>query len=200
MSPELHTWFLDRAAPVSRDLARDLAAVGPVWFPDREDHGPAAFLARAVIGQQISAAAARNIWGRIESGAATQGLALRDFLAAAEEPALRGFGLSGNKAKAVLSIHAAEAAGELAALHGIDHAVRKAQLCRIWGVGPWTSDMLAIFYCRETDVWPEGDLAVQNTFRAYLGRRKPAKAAALFAPYRSVLALYMWRIKNAQWA
>ncbi|HUZ72534.1 MAG TPA: hypothetical protein VMU87_06085 [Stellaceae bacterium] len=54
--------------------------------------------------------------------------------------------------------------------------------------------MLAIFYCRETDIWPVGDLAVQRVFRDYIGRRRPAKAAARFAPYRSVLALYMWRM------
>jgi DNA-3-methyladenine glycosylase II len=199
MSPELHRWFQDRAAPMSPKLARDMAAVGPVSFPDREDHGTAAFLARAVIGQQISAAAARSIWGRIEAGARDRGLAVREFLVGADAPALRACGLSGNKVKAVLSINAAAAAGELAELHGIDHAVRSDRLCRIWGIGQWTCDMLAIFYCREADVWPEGDLAVQRTFRSYIGRRKPTKAAAQFAPYRSLLALYMWRIKSAQW-
>jgi DNA-3-methyladenine glycosylase II len=200
MSPDLHRWFQDRATPISPKLARDMAAVGPVAFPDREDHGTAAFLARAVIGQQISAAAARTIWGRIEAGAGGQGLAVRDFLAVANEPTLRACGLSGNKVKAVLSIHAAAAAGELASLHGIDHAVRSDRLCRIWGIGQWTCDMLAIFYCREPDIWPEGDLAVQRTFRSYIGRRSPTKAAAQFAPHRSVLALYMWRITSAQWA
>jgi len=200
MSPELHRWFQDTAAPISPKLARDMATVGPVTFPDREDHGTAAFLARAVIGQQISAAAARGIWARIESGARDGGLAVRDFLAAADEPTLRACGLSGNKVKAVRSIHAAAAAGELASLHGIDHAIRSERLCAIWGIGQWTCDMLAIFYCREPDVWPEGDLAVQRTFRSYIGRRKPAKVAAQFAPHRTHLALYMWRIKSALWA
>jgi DNA-3-methyladenine glycosylase II len=199
MSPELHNWFLDQAAPVSARLAHDLAAVGPVWFPDREDHGTAAFLARAVIGQQISAAAARGIWGRIEAGASARGIAVREFLFAVDAATLRACGLSGNKVKAILGINEAAEAGELAEIHGIAHAVRSDRLCRIWGIGQWTCDMLAIFYCRETDVWPEGDLAVLRTFRSYIGRRKPAKAAAQFAPYRSVLALYMWRITSAQW-
>ncbi len=82
----------------------------------------------------------------------------------------------------MLNIHAAAAAGELAVLHGIDHAARSAQLCRIWGIGPWSCDMLAIFYCREPDIWPEGDLAVQRVFRRYIGRRSPAKAAAASRP------------------
>jgi DNA-3-methyladenine glycosylase II len=200
MSPELHGWFQEKAATLSPRLARDMAAVGPVSFPDREDHGTAAFLARAVIGQQISAAAARGIWGRIEERASAQGQTVRALLASLGESELRACGLSGNKTKAILSIHAAAVAGALDPVHGIDHADRTARLCKIWGIGPWTCDMLAIFYCREPDIWPEGDLAVQSTFRAYIGRRKPAKAAALFAPYRTGLALYMWRIKTAQWA
>ncbi len=56
--------------------------------------------------------------------------------------------------------------------------------------------MMAIFYFHEPDIWPEGDLAVQRGFRSYIGRRKPAKAALLFAPNRSLLALYMWRLKG----
>ena len=56
--------------------------------------------------------------------------------------------------------------------------------------------MLSIFYFRDNDIWPEGDLAVQRVFKRYIGRRKPAKAAALFAPYRSLLALYMWKLVN----
>ena len=94
----------------------------------------------------------------------------------------------------MLGIHEAAAAGALAGLAALDHAARSERLCRIWGIGPWSCDMLAIFYCRDLDVWPEGDLAVQRVFRSYIGRRKPAKAAAAFAPYRSVLALYMWRL------
>lgn len=194
MSPELHRWFVAQAEALSADLARDLAALGPVWFPDRADHGPAAFLARTVVAQQISAAAARSIWTRVEHAASGLDTGIGGFLAAADERALRACGLSGNKVKAVLAIHEAAAAGALAELRGVDHAERTARLCRIWGIGPWSCDMLAIFYCRETDIWPAGDLAVQRVFRRYIGRRRPAKAASRFAPYRSVLALYMWRM------
>ncbi len=194
MSPELHRWFVAQAEALSGDLARDIAALGPVAFPDRADHGPAAFLARTVVAQQISAAAARGIWGRIEQAAAARDTGIGEFLAAADDAALRACGLSGNKAKAVRAIHDAAAAGALAGLRGGDHAERSARLCRIWGIGPWSCDMLAIFYCREPDIWPAGDLAVQRVFRTYIGRRRPAKAAARFAPFRSVLALYMWRM------
>jgi DNA-3-methyladenine glycosylase II len=94
----------------------------------------------------------------------------------------------------VLHINAAASRGVFAALHGIPHDSRSESLCAIWGIGQWTCDMMALFYYREPDIWPEGDLAVQRVFRSYIGRRKPARAAALFAPHRSLLALYMWRL------
>jgi DNA-3-methyladenine glycosylase II len=198
MAGELHAWFLERAAELSPALARDLAASGPVWFPEREDHGAAAFLARAVVGQQISAAAARSIWARIEAGTASAGLPLAHFLARADEAVLRGCGLSGKKVRAVLSINAAAGAGALEGLRGLDHAARSERLTRIHGIGPWTCDILALFYLREPDIWPAGDLAVQRVFHAYIGRRKAANAAARFAPWRSLLALHMWRLMALQ--
>ena len=194
MPPDLHRWFVATAQTVSPRLAGDIAATGPVWFPERPDHGPVAFLARTIVGQQISASAARGIWARIEAQAASRGETLADFLATADEPSLRGCGLSGNKAKAVLHVNAAASRGAFAELRGIPHASRSESLCAIWGVGQWTCDMMALFYYREPDIWPEGDLAVQRVFRSYIGRRKPARAAALFAPHRSLLALYMWRL------
>jgi len=194
MTPELHSWFVATASGHSPSLARDIASLGPLWFPDREDHGPAAFLARAIIGQQISAAAARGIWARIETGARARDMTVAEFLASTDAASLRACGLSGNKTKAVLHIQEAAQAGALAQLRALD-AARRAELLRaIWGVGPWTCDMTSIFYCRDPDIWPEGDLAVVRTLRTYIGRRKPAKAAASFAPYRSLLALYMWRL------
>mgnify|MGYP003758898645 FL=1 len=76
----------------------------------------------------------------------------------------------------------------------MDHTERSARLLSIWGIGPWTCDMASIFFFKDEDIWPEGDISVQNTFRRYIGRKKPTLAAARFAPHRSYLAMYMWRI------
>lgn len=198
MSPELHRWFVTTAKAISPPLARDIAAVGPLEFPERRERalGLAAFLARSIVGQQLSAKAARSIWARLEAAAAAEGGEFVAFLHAANQPALRACGLSGGKIKAILGIAEAHRRGHLAVetILALDHAGRVAHLTPLWGVGQWTCDMLSLFYFRDEDVWPEGDLAVQRVFKRYIGRRKPAKAAALFAPYRSRLALYMWKL------
>jgi DNA-3-methyladenine glycosylase II len=76
----------------------------------------------------------------------------------------------------------------------MDHKARSAHLCAPWGIGQWTADMVSIFYCRDEDVWPASDTSVQRAFARYIGRRQPARTAERFAPYRSILALHMWRL------
>jgi len=195
MDPELHQRLIAMAGNVSPELRAHIAA-GPIWFPEREDNGVAAFLARAVTGQQVSAAAARSIWARVE---AAGGDALAEFFCTANEAALKQCGLSRNKIKALCHIGNAHAAGLLnrTEIKALDHAARSARLMEIWGIGQWTCDMLAIFYCHELDIWPEGDLAVVRGLKRFARRRKPARVAAQFAPYRSLLALYMWRLAGA---
>ena len=158
-----------------------------------------AFLGRAVVGQQLSTKAARTIWSRVEAAALAAGVGISEFFEEANVVALRSCGLSANKVKSVLAIRAAERAGTLdsPAIHAMDHLARSEHLAQIHGIGQWTCDMASIFYCHDPDVWPEGDLAVQRVFARYIGRRKPARAAANFAPHRSLLALYMWRLVDA---
>ena len=193
-TPELHQRFIAIAATLSPAFARDLKALGPVNYPERADHGPEAYLARAVVGQQISSAAARSLWGRVEAAARASEASVHEFLARTEPAALAACGLSRNKAKAVCAIYAASAAEPFATLRALDSASRRERLAAIWGIGPWTCDMMEIFYYREPDIWPAGDLSVVRVFRSYIGRKRPAKAASLFAPNRSLLALYMWRL------
>jgi DNA-3-methyladenine glycosylase II len=199
-SPEaVHAFLLAAAAALSPPLRDALAETGPLWFPDREDRGLAAHLARAIVGQQLSTKAARSIWARIEAAAGGVDQPLALFLREQNGAALRACGVSSNKAKALSSIGAAEAAGRLdaALVRAMDHRARSAHLREIWGIGQWTCDMAAIFYCRDEDVWPAGDISVQRTFAKFIGEKRPEQAADRFAPYRSILALHMWRLLDA---
>ena len=196
---KIHKRMLDVATAVAPALAQPLRDFGSVGFPQREDHGLGNFLARAVIGQQISTHAARSIWGRIEDAAAAAEQSVAMFCIADNAAALKACGVSRNKIKALCCIREAELEGMLSSVEvrAMDDAARAAHLTSIWGIGQWSCDMAAIFYCRSPDIWPLGDVAVQRTFKRYLGRRSPARAAARFTPYRSYLALHMWRIVNA---
>lgn len=197
----IHRHFLATAGSVSEPLARALHAVGPRTFPDRSEQPPARFLARAVVGQQLSTVAARSIWQRLEALADAEGEDIPGLFTEDRVAGLRSCGLSASKAKTLVGIHAAHHEGRLdrERLQALDHAGITDTLTPLWGVGQWTSDMAAIFYCRCPDVWPEQDVTVRKTFSRLIGtRRKPSKWAARFAPYRSWLALYMWAVVDAR--
>lgn len=191
-----HRRFLVLAGDFSPALAADIAAVGPVDWPETREGDIGLFLSRAVIGQQLSTLAAHTIWDRVEAFAGDIGEAVPQVFRPAHVEALRDCGVSGAKVRALLAIREAAGAGQLVEeeLRALPGAERNRRLLAIRGVGPWTCDMASIFHFADPDVWPEGDVAVRKTFARYIGRRKPAKTAARFAPERSILALYMWRI------
>ena len=188
-----------RAASVSKPLASAIREVGPVTFRRRESKGLAHFLSRAIVGQQLSARAARSIWDRITVTARGHGLSIPQC---AEEfgSALRSCGISASKLKSLKNISRAEKEGRLSddVFLSVGPEERLRRLMAIWGIGPWTCDMVLIFYYQLPDVWPEGDVSVQRTFSGLIGRRAPTRTALRFSPYRSYLALTMWRIVDGR--
>lgn len=197
-----HAVFVKTAARISRRFATAVDAVGPLGPPPRRSDPLPTYLARVVVGQQLSTRAARTIWGRLEAQAAAAAHALPAFAAVAPAETLRACGLSGNKVRALQAIAAADAAGTLAGarLKVLTSAARLDTLLGLHGVGPWTAQMAALFYFREPDIWPVGDVSVRKTFERYVAEQARwsfDEAAALFAPRRSWLARYLWRIADA---
>lgn len=200
LTPDLHADFVTRARKVSRALATEITAIGPIGYPPRSTRDLPLHLARIIVGQQLSTKAAQSIWARVAEAAASAPQPL-DFLVAENVPALRACGLSGAKVEALLALRVATAEGRLDArkLGKQAHPERAAALTALRGIGPWTADMVSMFFFRDPDIWPLGDLAVRKTFERYVEGHKRLdlhSGGALFAPYRSFLALYMWRIAN----
>ncbi|MEL6365181.1 MAG: DNA-3-methyladenine glycosylase 2 family protein [Pseudomonadota bacterium] len=198
MSKAVHVRFLDIAADLGPTLAEAIAARGPQRLKRRDDGPLADYLCRAVAGQQLSVVAARTIWGRVEALCAKRPLGA--VLAEVEEADLRGCGLSAAKCRAVRTIAEAGRAGalEARALAPLTSEERKARLTALKGVGPWTADMINMFYFADPDIWPDGDVAARKTLeRLTSRRRKTVRTAELFAPHRSYLALYMWSVADA---
>jgi DNA-3-methyladenine glycosylase II len=196
---EVHDHILRAAASVGEPLHEAIRSVGPLAVAPPAHASVADRLLVEVVNQQLSAKAALAIWTRIEAAAAGLMLAPRDLCVPAHAGLLRGCGVSANKVRALHAIAEAEGAGLLGPeLAGLAHAERVARLCRIRGVGPWTADMVGIFHYLDPDIWPVGDVAAVGTLRRLTGCADTATVAAGFAPYRSILARYMWRVREAQ--
>jgi DNA-3-methyladenine glycosylase II len=177
-------------------IARAIAAAG---MPSSRRMTPGfATLIRIIVDQQVSVAAGASIWRKLSTAA--QGEVTPARLLTLGESGLRGCGFSGQKARYSLGVAEATRAGELdfAALDSLeDDAVRTA-LTALKGIGPWTADIYLMFGMGRPDVWPVGDLGLQNSAKSLLGlHKRPTperleKIGADWSPYRSGAALLLW--------
>ena len=165
---------------------------------DARPHGDAfSTLARAIVGQQISVAAAQTIWQR--SVAAIGTASPRNVLGCDAET-LRACGLSARKVEYLRDLSRWFIENdEGVELERLADADLIAKLCQIKGIGRWTAEMFMIFYLHRPDVLPLDDLGlVRGVSRCYrdgapLTRREVADLTAHWAPWRSVGTWYMWR-------
>jgi DNA-3-methyladenine glycosylase II len=174
------------------------AALGRAGYPEPRisDRGFVTLL-RAIVGQQVSIKAAASIWAKLE--AATGGCADPANLAAASDAALRGAGLSGQKALYARSLAAEvlEARLDFDRLPEDDEEAI-ARLVAIKGVGRWTAEIYLLFAEGRTDVWPAGDLAVQIEIGRILGLSDRPSERAIRAlaepwrPHRGAAAVFAW--------
>lgn len=162
----------------------------------RRDAGFAG-LAAIVIGQQVSTAAAEAIFARLSLHLGE--VTATAFIAAADD-ALRACGLSAGK---IATLRAVATAMEEGALDLIDLAVcdpdlAHQRLTAIRGIGPWTADIFLLFGLGHADIWPAGDLALQEAARLALGLetrpgpRELTMIAERWRPLRGVAAHCLW--------
>lgn len=154
-------------------------------------------LLRAIIGQQVSVKAAAAIWTRLDG--AVGGADDPAAMGAATEEALRGAGLSRQKALYARSLAEAVTTGaiDFSALPPDDDEAVQA-LTHIKGIGRWTAEIYLLFAEGRPDVWPAGDLAVQIEIGRILAletrpsEKQTRALAEAWRPYRSAAAVFAW--------
>lgn len=159
-------------------------------------------LAAIICGQQLSAASATAIWGRIS---AAFDPFVPDAILKARADRLGRLGLSAAKIKTLKSL-ARELKAERFNLESLadDEADQAhAKLIALHGVGPWTADIYLLFCLGHGDAWPAGDLAVQEAVKIGLGLevRPTAKEmhglAEPWRPFRGAAAHLWWAYYKA---
>jgi DNA-3-methyladenine glycosylase II len=169
--------------------------------PRRSEAG-AQTLLRTIVGQQVSVAAARSMWSRLESayGAPPD---LAKLLTATDEE-LRLAGISRQKAGYVRSLAGLVLSGELdlSSLPADDEEAI-ALLTRIKGIGRWSAEIYLLFAEGRRDVWPAGDLAVQIEIGRLLGlpdkpsEKQLRELAEAWRPHRGAAAVLAWHSYNS---
>jgi len=157
---------------------------------------------RAVLGQQVSVAAARTFAGRIAArygtpldpagGAGTGGPHLL-FPRAGElaEADLSGLGLTGARQVTLRALAAAVASGRLSLDPGADPQETAALLAGLPGIGPWTVSYALMRAVADPDAFPAADLGLRRAM-GWLGC-DPARAER-WRPWRAYAALHLWQL------
>ena len=188
-----------------------LAAAEPGFAQVLETHGRpeprlsergVATLMRTIVGQQVSVAAARSMWTKLE-GAFGDPPDLQRILDASDEE-LRALGQSRQKADYLRSLAGLVLAGELDLANlPADDEEAIALLTRIKGIGRWSAEIYLLFAEGRGDVWPAGDLAVQVEVGRLLGlSERPSEKqlralAEAWRPHRGAAAVLAWHSYNA---
>jgi AraC family transcriptional regulator, regulatory protein of adaptative response / DNA-3-methyladenine glycosylase II len=158
---------------------------------------------RAIVGQQVTLAAARRIGARLvtlygrpleePAGAITHLFPTPDALVKADSLELR---MPRARAGALRSLAGAVLDGRLDLRPGADRAAATRALLDLPGVGPWTASYVGMRALGDSDAFPPGDAAVRRALER-LGRDGSRAAAERLAerwrPWRSYALMHLWR-------
>ena len=184
-------------------LAPLVAAAPGVRVPGTPDGAELAI--RAVLGQQISVAAARTAAAGLAAGLgrplpAPDGTLTHAFpspaaLADAPDELLR---MPRSRQRTVRILATELAAGDLDVRRGADPTALRAALVALPGIGPWTAEYVAMRAAGDPDAFPASDLGLLRSAAA-LGLPSDPRGLAAHAerwrPFRSFGAQRLWAFR-----
>jgi DNA-3-methyladenine glycosylase II len=195
---------------IRRDVEA-LASREPAFARVVEQHGipeprtsnrGAATLLRTIVGQQVSVAAARSMWAKLEAAFGSPP-DLNRLLGASDEE-LRAAGMSRQKSGYIRSLAQLVVSGELD-LDNLpeDDEEAIALLTMIKGIGRWSAEIYLLFAEGRGDVFPAGDLAVLVEIGRLMGlpdkpsEKQLRELAEAWRPYRGAAAVLAWHSYNS---
>jgi len=175
-------------------LAPDIAKTPGVRIAGSLD--PFELAVRAVLGQQVTVAAARTLTERLCANLgetlddAPEGLSRlfpsAERLAATDPGAIAALGMPRKRAETVVTLARASADRALILARGAIDAGRQG-LAAISGIGPWTVEYVSLRGLGDPDAFPAGDSALA----AALGSKTDALPD--LSPWRGYAAMRLWR-------
>lgn len=161
---------------------------------------------RAVLGQQITVAAARTLGSRLVEAFGEPLATPIDGLdrlfptpaaiAAASGDALGQLGIVRQRQGALRAIAEQVAAGKLALHAGADVPSTIAALQELPGIGAWTAQYIAMRALRWPDAFPAGDVALQKALGVTTARAA-SEASQAWRPWRSYAVLRAWHAPSS---
>jgi AraC family transcriptional regulator of adaptative response / DNA-3-methyladenine glycosylase II len=209
---------IDAALGADPRLAAAVASAPGIRMPGALD--PQELLIRAMIGQQITVAAARTALTQLSAAGSpsmTAGDGLDRLFPTPAQIAEAGGGLLRGPRRRIESLVAtaqALASGDLDLGYGDDLPGLRAKLLPVPGVGPWTVGYVAMRVIGAPDVFLANDAAVRNGIRALSSgdgaggdgaggdgagsnSTAPTSDFSEVSPWRSYATMHLWRAAAA---
>jgi AraC family transcriptional regulator of adaptative response / DNA-3-methyladenine glycosylase II len=167
---------------------------------------PFELLVRAVVGQQVSVAAARTLAGRLVArygervsaeGSIAHLFPTPERLAEAD---LGGIGLTSARVATLGALARAVAEGRIRFDAGIPFEASRAALLEIRGIGPWTAEYVALRALGDPDAFPASDLGLRQALAEGgrpLSATELARRAEAWRPWRGYAAFALWSSLSA---
>jgi AraC family transcriptional regulator of adaptative response / DNA-3-methyladenine glycosylase II len=158
---------------------------------------------RAILGQQVSVAAARTLAARLvqrhgeplamPDGSLTHVFPIAGALAVADDHVLA---MPARRRETLRAVCAALRDGVVELDPGADRARARRDLLALPGIGPWTVEYVAMRALGDPDAFPAGDLGVLHGLRA-LGvaadAREAERRSQAWRPFRAYTVLHLWQ-------
>ncbi len=156
---------------------------------------------RAVLGQQVSVAAARTLAGRFAAAfgssvdspfaALFMTFPIPETIAELEVADISHLGVLPSRARTIIELAKVLARGEVRLSPGVDVTATLKTLRAIPGIGDWTAQYIAMRALAWPDAFPHTDLGVMKALGEKSSRRVLAAAEA-WRPWRAYAVMHLW--------
>jgi len=160
---------------------------------------------RAILGQQVTVKAARNLVTRFVAALGTpistpfvdlnRAFPSVHHIAGLDPAVIASLGIVRQRAEAIISLANAIGSGAIELAPTAEPTQTIELLCGIRGIGPWTAHYIAMRALAWRDAWLPGDVALQNALglpNTARGIRAAHDQANEWRPWRSYAVLQLW--------
>ena len=186
----LLTKNLKKLARLDTELGDVIKSLDNINLRTRE--GGFSALLRAIVGQQLSVKAAAAIWLKLENAKLTT----EESIESASDLELRICGLSRQKIKYAKALSAQKI--NYVKLKSLKEEEVVGILTAVPGIGRWTAEIYLMFCLDRADIFPSGDLALQEATKILYSllvrpkEKEMREIAQKWKPFRSLAALVLW--------
>ena len=200
MSKKIHNILLERSLEQHRSL-NEIFRNNGVIFLKKSKKNLFAFMINLIISQQLSTKAANAIWKNVKELEKTKMLSLMEICSKKNSDILENCGLSKNKTKAAILLRQSFKQNKINedVLSKMNESELSLFIQSLWGFGPWSAEIIAMFFYGMPDIWAKKDLILDRYIKiiAKLENESYENIIQVYSPFKTYLALHIWKANNS---